>query len=50
MICFRRKNMPEWRQQVRQLLETGNAILKKGKDFLVVSGFAESPGFRSLDF
>jgi Ser/Thr protein kinase RdoA (MazF antagonist) len=29
MICFRWKNGPEWRQQVRQLLETGNAVLKK---------------------
>jgi Ser/Thr protein kinase RdoA (MazF antagonist) len=27
MICFRWKTVPEWRQQVRQLLETGNAAL-----------------------
>jgi hypothetical protein len=24
--------------------------LQKSKDFLVVSGFAESPGFKTLDF
>jgi tRNA A-37 threonylcarbamoyl transferase component Bud32 len=30
MICFRWKTEPEWRQQVRQLLETSNAILKDG--------------------
>lgn len=30
MICFRWKSGPEWRQQVRQLLETSNAILKDG--------------------
>jgi Ser/Thr protein kinase RdoA (MazF antagonist) len=29
MICFRWKSGPEWRQQVRQLLETGNAVLRK---------------------
>src|SRR5574341_132961 len=29
MICFRWKSGPEWRQQVRQLLETSNAVLNK---------------------
>lgn len=29
MICFRWKAEPEWRQQVRQLLKTSDAVLKK---------------------
>jgi hypothetical protein len=30
MICFRWKSAPEWRQQVRQLLERSNAALQAG--------------------
>ncbi|MCI0694728.1 phosphotransferase [candidate division KSB1 bacterium] len=30
MICFRWKTAPEWRQQVRQLLERSNAALQAG--------------------
>ncbi|MGH7454684.1 MAG: hypothetical protein ACRENG_25235, partial [bacterium] len=29
MICFRWKTAPEWRQQVRQLLETSNTVLQE---------------------